>query len=246
MRTLAALVMLCAGTACFAQADYALEKRQADEITPRLTVGEPLYLAIRGGRKFLALYTPLAPARAAVIVVPGLSGHPDRALIGALRSELAAHGYATLSVQMPMAGDNAKSEDYPAFFPEAAQRLQAAVEFLKSKGHDRIAIVSHDMGGRMTNYYIFHTPDNGVAAWASLSISGGEFSDARTLRLPILDLYGENDLPQVLAQADARAEVLKKLRGSAQLQLAGADHDYHGREADALKAIRAFFDQKFR
>lgn len=46
--------------------------------------------------------------------------------------------------------------------------------------------------------------------------------------------------------ADERADVLKTLKGSAQMQLAGANHDYHVREADALKAIRAFFDQKFR
>lgn len=50
-----------------AQADYAREKRWADEITPAILVGDPLYLALPSGHKFLAIHAPHAPARAEMI-----------------------------------------------------------------------------------------------------------------------------------------------------------------------------------
>src|SRR5688572_33325719 len=96
----AGLVLIVAPVVVFAQADYAREKRWADEVVPGLVVGDALYLAQKSGHKFLAIHTPAAQARAAVIVVHGLGVHPDWALVGVLRSQLAEHGYATLSVQV--------------------------------------------------------------------------------------------------------------------------------------------------
>src|SRR3954463_8590769 len=114
--------------------DYAREKRWADEITPGLVVGDAIYLAQKqDGHKFLAIYTAAPQARAAVIVVHGMGVHPDWALIGALRSGLADVGYSTLSVQMPVRGATGLGEEYPGLFPNAAERLQAAMGFLKSK-----------------------------------------------------------------------------------------------------------------
>src|ERR1017187_3106866 len=168
MRSLAALVMLFASAACFAQADYAREKRWADEITPGLVVGDAVYLAQKSGHKFLAIYTEAAQPRAAVITVHGLGVHPDWALIGALRSGLADQGYATLSVQMPVLAATAQAEEYLPLFPEAAERLQAAVAFLKSKGHRKIALAAHSMGSRMSNFFLTGTPDNGIDVWVSV------------------------------------------------------------------------------
>src|SRR5258706_13560990 len=134
--------MLIASATCCAQADYARERRWADEITPALVVGNAVYLTQKSGHKFLAIYASAAQPGAAVIVVHGLGVHPDWGLIGALRSGLADQRYATLSVQMPVLAASAKTEEYQALFPEAADRLQAAVDFLNAKGHHKIALAS--------------------------------------------------------------------------------------------------------
>jgi hypothetical protein len=55
----------------FAQADYAREQRWADEITPAILVGDPVQLAIPGGRKFLGIYAPNSKAQTGVVVVHG-------------------------------------------------------------------------------------------------------------------------------------------------------------------------------
>lgn len=226
--------------------DYAREKRWADEITPGLVVGDALYLAQKSGHKFLAIYTEVKAARGAVILVHGLGVHPDWALIGALRSGLADHGYATLSVQMPVRAAGALGEEYPDLFPDAAERIAAAVGFVKSKGHRKIALVTHSMGARMGNFFLANSPDNGIDVWVAIGISNGNFTDTGRLRAPILDIYGALDFTQLLQQAPARAATLKTLKGSAQIEVAGADHYFAGSEPELLKQVRQFLDQKFR
>ena len=238
--------MLSASAACLAQADYAREKRWADEIMPGLVVGEAVYLEQPAGQKFLALYTAAAQPRAAVITVHGMGMHPDWALIGALRSGLAEQGYSTLSVQMPVLAAEAKADAYPPLFPEAAGRLRAAIAFLKAKGHRNIAIASHSLGARMSNFFLAGAPDHGVAAWISIGIVPAEFTAPAKLRLPVLDIYGELDFPQVLKQAEARAAVLKTLRGSAQIEVAGADHYFTGRESELTRQVKQFLDLRLK
>ena len=253
MPRLLPLLLLLASTLALAQPDYAREgnnapeyareKRWADEVVPGLVVGDAVYLTQKSGHKFLAIYTDTKPARAAVIIVHGLGVHPDWALIGALRSGLADHGYATLSVQMPVLASGALGEEYPALFPDAAQRLAAAVAFVKSKGHRKIALAAHSMGARMSNFFLAGTPVNDVDAWVAIGISSGDFKDAGKLHMPILDIYGERDFPQVRQKADARASVLKKLKGSAQIEVAGADHYFAGSERELVKQVRQFLDR---
>ncbi len=246
MRLLFLIAALIISTAGFAQPDYAREKRWAEEITPALVVGDAVYLTQKSGHKVLAIYTEARQPRGAVIVVHGLGMHPDWALIGALRSGLGDQGYTTLSVQMPVLEANALGEGYRELFPDAADRLHSAVAFLKARGHRKIAIVSHSMGARMSNFFLAGTPDIGVDAWIAIGISNGEFAEPGRLRLPVLDIYGERDLPQVLQRAEARAAVLKTLKGSAQIEVAGADHYFTGSEAELVKQARLFLDQKFK
>src|SRR5882672_3078311 len=139
-------MLLLASAPTLAQSDYAREQRWAEEITPAILVGSPITLELRSGRKFMGIYAPNAKAFAGVIVVHGLGVHPDWGLINPLRSQLAEQGYATLSVQMPVLAADTRAEQYPPLFPEAAERIDAAVAFLRGKGLKKIAVVSHSMG----------------------------------------------------------------------------------------------------
>lgn len=218
--------------------DYAREKKWASEVVPGLVVGDAVYLKQANGHEFLTLYTPVKGAKSAVIVVHGIGIHPDWGLIGTLRTDLADHGYTTLSVQMPILANDAKGSDYPPTFPEAAERLKLAVEFLKSKGYGQIAIVSHSLGSRMSHVYLSGTPDASVKVWASLGIS--TVVDYGALKIPVLDLYGDKDLPDVLSNAGKRKQTLSGQPGSSQQVIAGADHFYNGKERDMVNAVSSF------
>ena len=102
-------ILFFAPVPALAQADYAREKRWADEITPGIVVGDAVWLELKAGRKFLAIHAPAPKAQSGVIVVHGLGLHPDWGLNGVLRSQLSDQGYATLSVQMPVLAADAKA-----------------------------------------------------------------------------------------------------------------------------------------
>jgi alpha/beta superfamily hydrolase len=220
-------------------ADYAREKKWADEVVPGLVVGDPVYLQTpRGHHKFLTLFTPVAGTNKAAIVVHGMGIHPDWGMIGTLRTELADRGFATLSIQMPVLAADAKGDAYPPTFPEAAERIAEAVEFLKAKGYTQLAIVSHSMGSQMSHAYLAGKPDAAVKSWASLGIS---LDDYRAVKLPILDLYGDNDLPPVLANAGKRKQSLAA-RDSRQVMVERADHFFTGHEGEMVAAVADFLN----
>jgi alpha-beta hydrolase superfamily lysophospholipase len=234
---LLALISLAA-QAAGGVADYAREKKLADEVVPGLVVGDAVYLQTpRGHHKFLTLFTPTDTGKAA-IVVHGMGIHPDWGMVGTLRTELADRGFATLSIQMPILAADAQAEAYPPTFPEAAERIAEAVEFLKAKGYAQVAIVSHSMGSRMSRVYLAGKPDPVVKSWASLGISGDDY---KAVKLPVLDLYGDNDLPPVLAKARQRKRSLAG-KGSRQVVIAHADHFYTGREGEMVAAVADFLD----
>jgi acetyl esterase/lipase len=237
--------VLLLAPACLAQADYAREKRWADEIAPAILVGDPVNLELKSGRKFLAIYAPNPKAPAGVIVVHGLGMHPDWGLINPLRSQLAEQGYATLSVQMPVLAAEAKGDQYSPLFPEAAERLGAAADFLRGKGFTKIAIVSHSMGARMANYFLNQPGARRIDAWVAIGMLG-EFTEPQSFKFPVLDLYGEKDFTAVLDNAGKRAGAVRGIRGSGQVQVAGADHFFAGMESELTRQVRQFLDARLR
>lgn len=54
------LAAFLAPAAAFAQADYAREQRLPDEITPGIVVRDAGWIELKSGRKFVAIYAPIA------------------------------------------------------------------------------------------------------------------------------------------------------------------------------------------
>ena len=245
MRVWLLLLSLLFSQGVLAQADYAREQRWADEITPTILVGDPVQLALPSGRKFLGIYAPSPKAQAGVIVIHGQGVHPDWGLINPLRSQLSEQGYTTLSVQMPVLAADEAASAYPALFPEAAERIAAAVQYLRNNGLRKIVVVSHSLGARMTNGFL-NTPGRlSIDAWVSIGITS-EYTRPETFDLPVLDLYGEKDFPGVLKLAPNRASSIMGIRGSAQIQIAGADHYFNGSTTELVRAVKLFLDRATR
>ena len=143
--------------------DYAREQRWADEIIPGLVVGDAVRIKAASGREFLALYTEGSTAskskskqesKPAIVLVHGVGVHPDFGIVGVLRVKLADLGYTTLAIQMPVQGKEATVDDYyPKVFPDAADRIAKAADFLRAKGYDNVVLLSHSMGAWMANSY---------------------------------------------------------------------------------------------
>ena len=239
MRFLALALALCS-VQVLAQ-DYEREKRWAAEIVPNVVVGDPVHLKSPSGREFLGLYTK-SKSNTSILLVHGVGVHPDHGVIGILRASLAELGYTTLSIQMPVQKSDATVRDYyPTVFPEAIERIGAGARWLQAKGATKIVLLSHSMGSWMSNVYYEKTPDAPFAAWVCMGLTGG-FGGMQNVHVPVLDMYGEHDLPPVLRADSRRRGTIASIAGSKQVMISGADHHYIGKEKELAAAIRDFID----
>ncbi len=239
MRILA-LIFLCLVTqSVLAGADYQREKKWADEAVPGIVIGDPVYLALKNGHKFLTIFTEAKNARVGVVVVHGMGVHPDWNMISALRTQLAEHGYTTLSIQMPVLANEAQAGAYDALYPEAEARIQLAADFLRGKGYKNIAIVSHSMGSAMSMNYV-KKQQAGLLGWVSAGL-GHNFTYSG-IHIPVLDMYGEYDLPPVLTLASKRAASLIGNVKSRQVMVPKSDHFMNNHEAEMMEAVTKFLD----
>jgi pimeloyl-ACP methyl ester carboxylesterase len=229
----------------FCAADSAREARLAQEILPSVVVGDAVYLVTARQPSVLAIYTDgtsPAIAKAAVIVTHGLGVHPDWGLINGLRTGLAEAGVATLSVQMPVLGADAPREQYATLFPESNERLAAAIAFLRKRGMERIAIVSHSMGSSMADAYLSSSSAAKLAAWVPIGMMNA-FGSRPVM--PVLDVVGEHDFRQVLELAPKRAAALPHDGCSKQIVIAGTDHYMENRQKELVAAIAPFLQRTF-
>ena len=174
-----------------------------------------------------------------------MGNHPDEGLTGSLRQRLHDMGYTTLAIQLPIAAKEASVDNYyPALFPEAISRLQAANGWLKAQGHSKVVLISHTMGSWMANVYLDQVAaTSAYQAWVCISLTGGYSSKVRNYTLPVLDLYGEQDIPVTVSAAWRRAGLLRlAAAGSRQVMVAGADAQWRGKEQAAADAIAEFLN----
>ena len=243
--------LAAAGIVC-AQ-DFEREARWRAEIEPTVVVGDPVMLkhSVRmGAPDFFAIYTESKGSpKAGLVLLHGAGVHPDFGMIGALRVSLAEAGYATLSVQMPVQGKDAKAEDYhPKVFPNALDRIARAANYMQARGHRKLVLVSHSMGAWMANEYFDANATPPYAAWICIGITGGLSSDLvgallKGRALPVFDVYGQHDFEVTLNAAGRRYRAIKDTGGSRQVQVPGADHYFSGKERELSAALATWLDE---
>lgn len=247
---------LISSASASSKSDLAKEKRWEEQIVPGLLVGEPVKLNA-DGTEFLALYAEPSTdkGRGAVIILHGIGVHPAWPdVIDPLRMNLPDHGWYTLSLQMPVLGNEAEDTDYPPLFPEVPLRIQAGVDYLKNKGITTIVICGHSLGSSMASYYMASHRDPAVKAYISVSGGPGVPGDQRMDTLgnvkkitdaKILDLYGSEDVERVLDNIAKRAPVARMRHGEKYLleKIDGANHFYQGKQDELVKSVSEWLNK---
>jgi pimeloyl-ACP methyl ester carboxylesterase len=251
-RTATAVLALgiSSATGVFAS-DLEKEARWAGQIVDFLMDGDAVYLD-DGRSEFLALETPAADGaltRAAVIM-HGTGVHPNwSTVVLPLRVGLPENGWHTLSIQMPVLPNEAEDADYPAIYDGVPGRIDAAIDYLTGQGAETIVLIAHSQGATMTAYYLAETGrevDGFVAIGMGPGISGTAADNLAHLpkvSAPLLDLYGSEDLPQVLQSSAARSAAATGTPAFRQRVVDGADHFFDGEEEDLLRSMRDWLDE---
>jgi len=209
--------------------DYATELQQS------LPIEQTIWLTAVD-HKFLALFLDAEKTdnANAALILHDLGQHPDsKQLVHSLRTELPQHGFASLSLQMPLREIGAAAEEYYPLFDEANARIQAGLAYLRERGAKNIAIVGYGLGANMAAYSL-NASAKGVSALTAISISlpgstRPELNVPEFLQrfaLPFLDIYAEFDLPAVVYTARQRRVLARENPVYWQIRLDGFDHSY--------------------
>lgn len=247
MRLALPLMLLLLAAPNVEASDLAKEQRWADQIVGMLIDGDPVWLEA-GSQRFLTIYTEVQSGnpKRGVILMHGIGVHPNwDKVIYPLRTGLAERGMPTLSLQMPILRNEAEAIEYAPLMAEVDPRIDAGIRFLKAKGVQQIVIAGHSMGATMAAYYLAGGARD-VGAFVAIGMGGradeprlDAVSFLRKIHIPVLDLYGSNDLPQVLKGVEQRAAAARAAgnTGYRQVRVEGADHFFDGKNDALLNTV---------
>ncbi len=232
--------------------DYAREQRMIDEIADAILDGDVITLN-DGQRDFAGIYMEAESDRkGAVIILHGRGFHADWAdTVNPLRVGLPAHGWDTLSLQMPVLEKTAKYYEYVPLFPEAGPRIEAGIKYLREQGVEKIVLLAHSCGAHMAMTWIGDKGDDAIDAYAGLGMGATDYKQPmlepfplEKMKVPVLDLYGENEYPAVIRMAPERKAAMEKAGNplSKQVVLPGADHYFSGIGDPLVESVAAWLD----
>lgn len=211
--------------------DLAKEKRWVDETVDSILDGDAVWLKA-DNHEFLSIYTEAEDeSQQGMIVIHGTGIHPNwPQIVQPIRVEMTTLGWNTLSIQMPILANDKQYEDYIPLYPEVIPRIQAAEKYMLEQGMKKIILVAHSQGAIMTSYYLLHSKSEASALAfigmpARISKNGiNTLKTLETIKLPILDLFGSDDLPNVLSTAKQRKVAAKNNKNYSQVKVEGANH----------------------
>jgi len=163
-----------------------------------------------------------------------------------LRERLPEHGWATLSLQMPVLETEAGVNEYYRIFPEVLPRLDAGLRFLRERGYRTVVVAGHSLGSQMAAYWVAQSTDAELKGFIAVGLSGAERTGhgatldyLARITIPTLDIFGEHDLRTVKKTAAARAAAVRRAGNSdyLQVEVAGADHMFRGSDEPLVEAV---------
>lgn len=179
-------------------------------------------------RKFYAVYADAGNRNTAVILMHGMRRHANwESVIEPLRLALKDKDVSVLSLQLPVLGHDTGMRDHAVLLNESPPRIDAEIGFLKQKNFKRIILVGHGLGAIMGTAYLVEKVQQDVAGLVAIGLYMLNYTDERMwtpnllrkLRLPILDVYGENDQFAVEVGSKVRKEAAAAAGNKAYQQL---------------------------
>ena len=207
--------------------DYAKEARWSSFIEDGLMDGDVVWIK-NADREFLSILTDSeSESNKFAIVMHGLGVHPDwTGVIQPLRLSLTEQGYHTLSIQLPVLANGADGKQYDALNEDSDKRIQAAIDYIKSMGKSADLLVAHSRGTTMATHYLAGHLQHPFKKFVAVGMNGGSTPYLSDITIPILDLYGTEDIDPVLTSVKQRQAASSHNTRYSQKQIKG-DHFFN-------------------
>jgi pimeloyl-ACP methyl ester carboxylesterase len=242
MKALTLLGLLIITILTVQASDLEKEQRWEEQVVGDLFDGEPVTLN-DGQYDFLGLIVQADPAKEnAVVILHGIGAHPDwPQVVNPLRVQLAEAGWTTLSIQLPILDNEAEPAAYDAIINEASPRIAAALAYLQNQGASGSYIVAHSMGSRMASEFLANS-DKPVEGFVGIGMNVGTVEYMDQYELPVLDIYGSDDLEGVLGSAADRASQASGNPRYTQVVVDGANHFFDDMEGELYARVKAWLE----
>ena len=229
------------------------EDRLVEEIEANLFDGELISL-MPGADAFTAVQmaSQTDTTRGGVILLHGRGFHADwPENIGPLRVGLSEAGWHTLSLQLPVLEKSAKYFDYLPVLPEVLPRIDAALAHLRNQNISPIVLLAHSCGAHMAMLWMEQYADQGIDAFIGIGMGATDYQQPMrhpfpfaSLKIPVLDLYGELDYPAVHRLAPERLQLINHGGNplSKQVVATGADHYFSDNSELLTKEVSDWLD----
>jgi len=233
--------------------DLAKEKRMREQVEDYVVEGN-VHILKNATHDFLSIYmlTNMKPAKGTIIILHGRGFHPDwPELVYPLRTGLPQHGWNTLSIQMPVLSNDSTYYDYLEILPQSQPRINAAIEFLKQRNAKNIILFAHSCGVYMGFDWLHKNPGAGINAFIGVGMGSTDVGQPmlkpfalEDIKVPVLDIRGENDYPSVQKNAPRRLQRLKQAGNpkSQQRVVENADHYFTDRNDALLEEVVEWLD----
>lgn len=246
------LVACLAVLAAAASADLETDRRLVDSLTAGAPAdGERIELDAQGA-PFVALHKAGAsrPRRGGVVLMHGPQTNLDSPdTVRPLRLGLARAGWDTLSLQLrsPYPGDT--RADWLARRDEIAARLGAGLDWLGRQGIEPRVVIALGDSAPIALQYAADQPPRSLLAVVLVSAAlydddpFGGLAVLTAIALPVLDIYAERDLAEVVDNAAMRRGAASAEGHKAafrQVGVAGATAGYEGTTQTLVATVRAW------
>lgn len=232
--------------------DYEREQRLVTEISDTILDGEVVDLEA-GKRSFIGIHTEAETPKGTIILIHGRGFHADwQDVIQPLRINLVEAGWSTLSIQAPVLPKEAKYYDYVPLFPEAAQRIEKAIHWVKNQNNQPIVLLAHSCGAHMAMQWVRDYDVKQLAGFIGLGMGATDYKQPmkhplplEQIKAPVLDLYGSDDYPAVKRLAPERLAMMNKAGNklSEQKVLEEADHYFKDQDDKLTDVISQWLNK---
>jgi len=249
-KTLFILPLALLMSASAGNADLLAEQRLSDTLrnAPDLR-GDVVELQAEGAA-VAAIFTAhqRGSLRGGVVLLHDRGENADhREVIRPLRLGLAEAGWETLSVQLPIAYRDESSSAWQARGTSIRARLQAALDWLRKRDLERLAIIAHGDSGTLALQQLAAKAPPELAALVLINATvrrddAAGLDALRDFDLPLLDIYPERGSAQALDNAATRRAAAVSGGNTAyrQVDLSGARAGFRGTEDALLARVRGW------
>ncbi len=247
----------------FATQTLALAQEQylREELINSINVGKVVELDVKNqSDKVLAFYTKhqFEQERGSVIILHDKLEHPDwKYVIRPLRTELPKLGWNTLSLQLPYKRQRLDDEEkLNAFYQSGFERIDSAILFLNKEKAKKVILVAYGSSAMYALRYledpqqVITKPAAAVSVIVLISpysitaekFKEQDFSPLEKIKMPLLDIFGSQDLDLVTKLADERQAIAKRSGNKQYLQqvINHADHFFLGQTETLVKRVHSF------